>query len=110
MQLVEAPAVGARVLDWLRSNGVVADLPSDNTEMLAAIESKGLPLPSVAARAPGERARLATRAGLRRKDGTNAVYYESGAIEDPVINRRLVDVLEGTKPAFTRRAAKYLLG
>jgi ABC-type lipoprotein export system ATPase subunit len=44
-----------------------------------------------------------------RKDGTNTVIYESGSIEDPGINRRLVDVLEGTKPAFDQRAAAYLL-
>lgn len=44
-----------------------------------------------------------------RKDGSNAVIYESGSIEDPEMNRRLVDVLEGTKPAFNQRAAKYLL-
>ena len=44
------------------------------------------------------------------KDGTNAVKYETGSIEDPAINRHLVDVLEGTAPAFNERAAKYLLG
>ncbi len=43
-----------------------------------------------------------------QKDGTNRVVYETGSIEDPLINRRLVDVLEGTKPAFDQRAAKYL--
>ncbi len=44
-----------------------------------------------------------------QKDGTNRVAYETGSIEDPLINRRLVDVLEGTKPAFDQRAAKYLI-
>lgn len=43
------------------------------------------------------------------KDGSNAATYETGSIEDPEINRRLVDVLEGTTPAFNERAAKYLL-
>jgi hypothetical protein len=30
-----------------------------------------------------------------------------GAIESPEINRYLVDVLEGTRPAFDNRDAKY---
>lgn len=34
--------------------------------------------------------------------------YTCGAIEDPFINRRIVDVLEGTKPAFDKRGSKYL--
>jgi len=37
----------------------------------------------------------------------NTVNYTSGAIENPKINRRLVDILEGTKPAFQNREAKY---
>jgi predicted ATPase len=44
-----------------------------------------------------------------QKDGSNAVTYETGSIENPDINSRLVDVLEGTAPAFNERAAKYLL-
>ena len=37
----------------------------------------------------------------------NAVIYTMGAIESPAINRFLVDVLEGTRPAFDNRDAKY---
>ncbi len=47
--------------------------------------------------------------GAIQKDGTNAVTYETGSIENPNINRHLVDVLEGTAPAFNERASKYLL-
>lgn len=37
----------------------------------------------------------------------NEVIYTMGAIESPAINRYLVDVLEGTRPAFDNREAKY---
>ena len=37
----------------------------------------------------------------------NEVIYPMGAIESPAINRYLVDVLEGTRPAFDNREAKY---
>lgn len=43
-----------------------------------------------------------------RKDRENEVTYISGSIEDPVINKKIVDVLEGTRPAFDKRDAKYL--
>ncbi len=33
--------------------------------------------------------------------------YESGAIENPRINQRIVDVLEGSQPAFVKRRLKY---
>ncbi|WP_367273772.1 TrlF family AAA-like ATPase, partial [Nitrosomonas sp.] len=33
--------------------------------------------------------------------------YESGAIENPRINQKIVDVLEGTQPAFIKRRLKY---
>jgi hypothetical protein len=33
--------------------------------------------------------------------------YVSGAIENPEINAKIVDILEGTKPAFNNRRAKY---
>lgn len=42
------------------------------------------------------------------KDRDNEVTYLSGSIENPVINRKIVDVLEGTRPAFDMRDAKYL--
>jgi ABC-type lipoprotein export system ATPase subunit len=45
-------------------------------------------------------------ARLQKTDG-NRVTYTSGAIENPVITQLIVDVLEGTKPAFDLRDAKY---
>ncbi|MEX1196341.1 MAG: AAA family ATPase [Pseudohongiellaceae bacterium] len=33
--------------------------------------------------------------------------YETGSIENPGINRRIVDVLEGSQPAFVKRRLKY---
>ena len=41
-----------------------------------------------------------------RKNGQK-VSYKSGAIESRVINRKVVDVLEGTMPAFDNRKMKY---
>ena len=43
-----------------------------------------------------------------KKDHENAVSYISGSIEDPAINGRIVDILEGTRPAFDKRDDKYL--
>ena len=40
---------------------------------------------------------------------TYTIEYESGAIENPKINKRVIDVLEGTKPAFDNRGLKYLV-
>jgi|CXWL01.1.fsa_nt_gi predicted ATPase len=37
----------------------------------------------------------------------NRVIYTMGAIESPQINKYLVDVLEGTRPAFDNRESKY---
>lgn len=37
----------------------------------------------------------------------NEVIYTSGSIEDPVIDKHIVDVSEGTRPAFRKRDAKY---
>ncbi|MCP4623262.1 MAG: hypothetical protein GY850_06985 [bacterium] len=34
--------------------------------------------------------------------------YTSGSIENPEINKNLLDILEGTRPAFNNREAKYL--
>ena len=42
------------------------------------------------------------------KDNKNIVSYQSGSIENPVINKCIVDVLEGTYPAFDNRNRKYL--
>jgi ABC-type lipoprotein export system ATPase subunit len=36
--------------------------------------------------------------------------YESGAIENPAIRSRVVEILEGTEPAFRNRQDKYRLG
>jgi ABC-type lipoprotein export system ATPase subunit len=45
-------------------------------------------------------------ARIDKTDG-NRLIYKSGSIEDPEITRLIVDVLEGTKPAFDRRDARY---
>lgn len=39
---------------------------------------------------------------------TYHIEYESGSIENPVINKHVVDVLEGTMPAFDLRKKKYI--
>ena len=44
---------------------------------------------------------------LDKADGRNAFSYVAGAIEAPDINRALVDILEGTLPAFDNRRLKY---
>lgn len=41
------------------------------------------------------------------KTNGNRVVYTSGSIENPGITELIVDVLEGTKPAFDLRDAKY---
>lgn len=38
-----------------------------------------------------------------------SVSYETGALENPLIRQRIVDVLEGTMPAFEQRERKYAL-
>ncbi len=40
--------------------------------------------------------------------GNYKVEYVSGAIENPGINRRIVDILEGTMLAFDNRQRKYI--
>lgn len=42
------------------------------------------------------------------KEHGNKVIYTSGSIENPVINKYIVDVLEGTQPAFDNRDSKYM--
>ena len=44
------------------------------------------------------------------KNARNRVDYESGSIEDPAMSKRILDVLEGTRPAFDHRAVKYAIG
>ena len=41
-----------------------------------------------------------------RKNGSK-ISYIAGSIENSEINRHVVDVLEGTKPAFNNRRIKY---
>jgi len=43
------------------------------------------------------------------KTNDNKVFYDSGAIENPKMNKMIIDVLEGTKIAFNQRRFKYLL-
>lgn len=45
-------------------------------------------------------------AAIDRAHG-NSITYTPGSIEDKEINRHIMDVLEGTRPAFGNRAAKY---
>jgi hypothetical protein len=37
----------------------------------------------------------------------NRITYTSGSIEDAVINKHVLDVLEGIRPAFDNRGGKY---
>jgi len=37
----------------------------------------------------------------------NRVMYTSGSLENPQIGQRIVDILEGTRPAIENRMAKY---
>ncbi|MDP9210656.1 MAG: hypothetical protein M3N27_01535 [Thermoproteota archaeon] len=39
---------------------------------------------------------------------TNEIRYISGSIENPTLNKKIVDVLEGTLPAFDIRDSKYI--
>jgi len=39
---------------------------------------------------------------------TNEIRYTSGSIEKPITNKKILDVLEGTLPAFQKRDHKYL--
>lgn len=41
------------------------------------------------------------------KHDKNKVAYETGALENPEINKYTIDVLEGTRPAFDHRDEKY---
>jgi ABC-type cobalamin/Fe3+-siderophores transport system ATPase subunit len=42
-----------------------------------------------------------------RDKATNSFNYVSGAIESPVIKAKVVEILEGTEPAFKNRKQKY---
>ena len=41
------------------------------------------------------------------KKNNNRMQYIPGSIESPVINKAIVDILEGTMPAFDNRGSKY---
>lgn len=41
------------------------------------------------------------------RKGASKIEYVSGSIENPIINAHVVNVLEGTKPAFNNRRSKY---
>lgn len=42
------------------------------------------------------------------RDGSNKISYEAGAIEELNLNESVVNILEGTKPAFENRRRKYV--
>lgn len=44
---------------------------------------------------------------IDKKDGKHDFDFISGAIEEPLINGAVVDILEGTMPAFDNRRLKY---
>lgn len=41
------------------------------------------------------------------KSAGNEVVYLPGSIENPGMNKKIIDVLEGTRPAFDKRDSKY---
>lgn len=47
------------------------------------------------------------RVSIDKKDSRHDFDFFSGAIEDPRINEAVVDILEGTLPAFDNRRLKY---
>lgn len=42
------------------------------------------------------------------RDSINKISYKAGSIEELGLNRAVVDILEGTKPAFENLRRKYL--
>jgi len=44
---------------------------------------------------------------IDKKNKINDFSFSSGSIENPIINRTVVDILEGTMPAFNNRRLKY---
>lgn len=44
-----------------------------------------------------------------RDTTTNTITYQAGAIENPDMNKHVIDVLEGTRPAFNNRDSKYFV-
>jgi len=43
----------------------------------------------------------------QRDTTSNKITYDAGAIENPIINKHVINVLEGTRPAFENRDSKY---
>ena len=41
------------------------------------------------------------------RENKSRVVYTMGSIESPQLNKYLIDVLEGTRPAFDNRDSKY---
>mgnify|MGYP006297162981 CR=1 FL=1 len=44
---------------------------------------------------------------MEKIDQKNKITYSCGAIENPKINKALINILEGTRPAFNNRGNKY---
>ena len=44
---------------------------------------------------------------INKTSGVNEVTYQSGNLQDPQINEKVVDILEGTLPAFMQREKTY---
>jgi predicted ATPase len=44
-----------------------------------------------------------------KKNRSNLLSYTTGSIENPKMNKSIVDILEGTEPAFVNRRDKYKL-
>lgn len=42
------------------------------------------------------------------RDGSNRIKYDAGSIEELHLNQSVVNILEGTKPAFENRRRKYV--
>ncbi len=44
---------------------------------------------------------------IDKSNNQNVVSVETGSIENQAINKRIVEILEGTMPAFDKRKLKY---
>lgn len=44
---------------------------------------------------------------MDKRGNKNKVTYSCGSIENTAINKALIDILEGTRPAFDKRDDKY---
>ena len=44
---------------------------------------------------------------INKKNKINDYSFYSGSIENPEINKKVIDILEGTLPAFDNRRIKY---